>query len=103
MDRTDQGLGTPAHALVVARTEEFGSEVLPFNEERLTQTRLDATDPLRVDLTFFEGPCGGAVLATGSVLFASALGEQDGAGRMMDNALKRFADPEPFELPLEAK
>jgi hypothetical protein len=23
--------------------------------------------------------------------------------RMMDNALKRFADPEPFELPLEAK
>jgi hypothetical protein len=31
------------------------------------------------------------------------LGEQDGAGRMMDNALKRFADPEPFELPLEAE
>lgn len=103
LDRADRGLGTPAHALVVARTEEFGSEVLPFNEERLTQTRLDATDPLRVDLTFFEGPCGGAVLATGSVLFASALGEQDGAGRMMDNALKRFADPEPFELPLEAE
>jgi N,N-dimethylformamidase len=103
MDRADCGLGTPAHALVVARTEEFGSEVLPVNEERLTHTRLDATDPLRADLTFFEGPCGGAVLATGSVLFAGALGEQDGAGRMMDNALKRFADPEPFELPLEAE
>ena len=103
MDRTDQGLGTSAHALVVARTEEFGSEVLPFNEERLTHPRLDATDPLRADLTFFEGPCGGAVLATGSFLFAGALGEQGGAGRMMGNALKRFVDPEPFELPLEAE
>jgi N,N-dimethylformamidase len=103
LDRADRGLGTPAHALVVARTEEFGSEVFPVNEERLTHTRLDATDPLRADLTFFEGPCGGAVLATGSFLFAGALGEQGGAGRMMGNALKRFVDPEPFELPLEAE
>ncbi len=101
MDRTDQGLGTPGHALVVARTEEFDADVLPVNEERLTHTRLDAADPIRADLTFFEGPAGGAVLSTGSVLFAGALEEREGAGRIMDNALKRFVDPEPFRLPQE--
>jgi len=101
VDRTDTLLGTPDHALVVARTEKFGAEVLPVNEERLTHSRLDACDPIRADLTFFEGPAGGAVLATGSVLFAGSLQEQEGAGRLMDNALKRFADPEPFRLPRE--
>jgi N,N-dimethylformamidase len=101
IDRTDQGLGTPGHALVVARTEEFDADVLPVNEERLTHTRLDAADPIRADLTFFEGPAGGAVLSSGSVLFAGALEEREGAGRIMDNALKRFVDPEPFRLPQE--
>lgn len=102
LDRTDRALGTPAHALVVARTEPFDArEVLPVNEERLTHTRLECTDPIRADLTFFEGPAGGAVLATGSVLFAGALTEHDGAGRLLDNALRRFVDPAPFNLPAE--
>lgn len=99
LDRADVALGTPPHALVVARSLPFGPLTAPVNEERLTHEVLDAHDPLRADMTFFEGPAGGAVFAAGSLLFPGALTETDGAGRIVLNALRRMADPEPFELP----
>lgn len=99
LDRADVRLDTPPHALVVARTAPFESGLAPVNEERLTHTLIDADDPLRADLTFFEGPNGGAVLATGSILFAGCLDEEQGAGRLAANALHRFTDPAPFVLP----
>ncbi len=99
LDRADAALGTPPHALVIARTTPFDDGLHPVNEERLTHTLLAATDPLRADMVFFEGPEGGAVLSTGSVLFAGRLDERDGAGRLMTNALRRFADPTPFVMP----
>lgn len=107
LDRADPALGTPAHALVIARTLPFedgpsGDGVCPVNEERLTHTLLSASDPLRADLVFFEGPNGGAVLSTGSVLFAGRLDEDDGAGRLATNALRRFADPRPFAMPAKS-
>ncbi len=99
LDRADTSLGTAPNALVVARSEPFSASLCPVNEERLTHTVLDADDPLRADLTFFETPAGGATLSAGSVYFALALDEHDGAGRIMSNALKRFCDPTPFALP----
>ena len=100
VDRADVSLGTPPHALVVARSTPFGTLTEPVNEERLTHELVDADDPLRADMTFFEGPAGGAVFATSSLLFATALTESDGAERLCTNALRRFADPTPFVLPV---
>lgn len=102
LDRADTRLGTPPHALVVARSLPFDGQLSPVNEERLTHTLVDAVDPLRADMTFFEGPNGGAVFATGSIMFAGRLAEADGAGRVAANALRRFADPAPFALPTDA-
>lgn len=98
LDRADPALGTPPHTLVVARSqpvEGYG----PVNEERLTDRLLTAHDPLRADMTFFEGPNGGAVFAVGSVLFAGSLDEADGAARIATNCLTRFADAQPFAPP----
>jgi len=99
IDRADFELGTPPHTLIVARSEPFDAGVSPVNEERLTDVLVTATDPLRADITFFEGPHGGAVFSVGSILFAGHLGEQDGAGRLATNCLLRFADSEPFDMP----
>ena len=70
--------------------------MLPVNEERLTHTLIDAEQPLRSDITFYETPAGGAVLSFGSVFLATALDEAHGAGRLMHNAVQRFLDPAPF-------
>ena len=99
LDRADTALGTPPHALVVARADGFGALTVPVHEERLTGELHDVADPLRADLTFFEGPNGGAVLSAGSILFAGSLGEEAGAGRLMTNALQRFVRAEPFRIP----
>jgi N,N-dimethylformamidase len=99
LDRADRSLGTPAHALVVARTLDFEKSISPVNEERLTHTLLTAEDPLRADLTFFETPSGGAVLSAGSVLFAACLDQADGIGQLAGNALTRFANQTPFAMP----
>ncbi len=98
-DRADVALGTPPHALVIARSTPFGPETHPVNEERLTHQWVEADDPLRADMTFYEGPNGGAVFATGSLLFALTLTEADGAARLCVNVLRRFADPAPFIMP----
>ena len=92
---------TPSHAPVVARSTPFGPLTAPVNEERLTHELVDAVDPLRADMTFFEGPNGGAVFSTGSLLFAGALREAEGAGRVATNALRRFVDPAPFVPPAD--
>ena len=102
LDRADPALGTPPHALVVARADGFGPLTVPVNEERLTGELHEAAEPLGADMTFFEGPAGGAVLSMGSILFAGALGEDAGAGRLATNAIRRFMQPEPFRVPGDA-
>lgn len=99
IDRADPALGTPPHALVVARSEPFEGEMNPVNEERLTDVLLTAEDPLRADIVFYETPVGGAVFSVGSILFAGRLDEVDGAERLASNALRRFSDMRPFQYP----
>jgi N,N-dimethylformamidase len=96
IDRVDPALGTPPHALVVARSQPFDGEMSPVNEERLTDVLLTAEDPLRADIVFYETPVGGAVFSVGSILFAGRLDEVNGAGKLASNALRRFADMRPF-------
>lgn len=98
IDRADPALGTPPHALVVARSQPFAGEMSPVNEERLTDVLLTAEDPLRADIVFYETAAGGAVFSVGSIMFAGCLNEASGAEQLASNALGRFADPRPFQF-----
>lgn len=106
LDRADADLGTPPHALVVARSAGHGDLFLLANEE-IGVNRPNVTgsfSPLvRADMVFFETAAGGAVFSTGSIAWCGSLshaGYDNTVSRMTGNVLRRFLDPEPFEAPV---
>lgn len=105
LDRVDFRLGTPPHALVVARGVVGDPDYQPVNEERLDHTWPGTREELiRSDITFFETPCGGAVFSVGSMNFIGALPVDcydNPVARLVENVVRRFADPEPFPPPMQ--
>jgi len=108
LDRADKRLGTPEHAVVVASSENHPPEApwVLVPEEMLTHLvtwpGLPAKDLIRADMTFFETPGGGAVFSTGSITFCGSLlsnGADNDVSRLLENVLRRFADPAPFQIP----
>ena len=105
IDCADATLGTPRHALVVARSEGHSNNYQLVAEELgIVQCALDATqdDRIRADMVFFETPGGGAVFSTGSIAYAGALpvnGYDNPVARLTGNALVRFTDAAPFPFP----
>ena len=108
LDRTDKRLGTPEHAIVLASSENHPPDApwVLVPEEMLTHIVTwpgePARDLIRADLTFFECPNGGAVLSTGSITFCGSLVTNDfnnDVSRILDNVVRRFLDPTPFEMP----
>ena len=108
LDRADKRLGTPAHAVIVASSENHPPEApwVLVPEEHLTHIVTWPGEPaeelIRADLTFFETPKGGAVFSTGSITFCGSLptnGFDNDVSRLLANVLDRFLDPEPFEMP----
>ena len=108
LDRTDKRLGTPEHAVVVASSEGHPPDApwILVPEEMLTHIVTwpgePAKDLIRADMTFFECPNGGAVFSTGSITFCGSLvtnNFDNDVSRLLDNVLKRFLDPDPFEIP----
>lgn len=102
IDRYDRSLGSPAHALILASSENHGPEMLRVKEEFYSTRPLLADPYVRADMTFFETPSGGAVFSTGSIAWAGALGHEgyeNNVARISTNVLRRFADPEPFAYP----
>lgn len=105
IDAADPRLGTPAHALVVARSENHSNTYELVAEEVLVPH--GATDAvinpdIHSDITFFETPNGGAVFSVGSIAYAGSLGWngfQNNLFRLTTNVLERFKDPAPFEMP----
>jgi N,N-dimethylformamidase len=105
IDAADRGLGTPAHALVVARSENHSNTYELVAEEVLIPH--GATDAvinpdIHADLTFFETGQGGAVFSTGSIAYAGSLawnGFDNNLFRLTTNVLNRFKDPAPFPEP----
>jgi N,N-dimethylformamidase len=102
LDRTDAALGTPPHVLVVASSARLSDSyqvavedvpvMMPY-QGGLTNSNV------RADMVFFETPGGGAVFSVGSISFCSALsfnGYQNDISRLLENAVKRFANPMPF-------
>ena len=108
LDRADKRLGTPAHAVVVASSENHPPDApwVLVPEEHLTHIVTWPGEPaeklIRADLTFFETPNGGAVFSTGSITFCGSLptgGFDNDVSRLLANVLDRFLDPEAFEMP----
>jgi N,N-dimethylformamidase len=109
LDRTDKRLGTPEHAVVLARSEGHEPEApwVLVPEERLTHitTLPGEPDPqlIHADLTFFETPNNGAVFSTGSITFCGSLptnGYDNDVSTILANVVDRFLDPEAeFTIP----
>lgn len=103
IDAIDPGLGTPSHALVVARSENHSNTYELVAEEVLVPH--GATDAIinpaiHADMTFFETPQGGAVFSTGSIAYAGSLGWNgfdNNLFRLTSNVLRRFCDPARFD------
>ncbi|WP_119301338.1 N,N-dimethylformamidase beta subunit family domain-containing protein [Dongia deserti] len=108
LDATDPTLGTPAHALVLARSAGHSNVYLVTVEEMMsTHPSADGLDnPLvRAELVFFETPAGGAVFSTGSIAWAASLchnGYSNNVAQIIGNVVRRFLDPAPFEWPDKA-
>ncbi len=105
IDAADPRLGTPPHALVVARSEHHSNTYELVAEEVLVPH--GATDAIinpdiHADITFFETPNGGAVFSTGSIAYAGSLGWNgfdNNLFRLTTNVLNRFKDPALFIPP----
>ena len=107
LDRTDKRLGTPAGAIVVARSENHPPDApwVLVPEEQLTHLTttvpgVPARDLIHADMTFFTTAGGrGAVFSTGSITFCGSLpakGFLNPVSRLLENVVRRFVDPTPF-------
>jgi N,N-dimethylformamidase len=88
IDRYDLALGTPPHARILASSEPFTDNYPLVQEEIFFMTPgLGGTqNPLvRADIVYFTTPNHGAVFATGSIAWGSAL-----PCRNFDNPISRL-------------
>lgn len=105
IDAVDPMLGTPPHALVVARSEGHSENTyLVPDETGFHHSAMDGTHnpKVRADMTFFETPAGGAVFSVGSIAWGGSLphnGYDNNVARVSQNVLRRFLTPAPFAMP----
>ncbi len=102
IDRYDERLGSPSHALVVASAGNMPPDMLRVKEEFLSTQPLRPDKNVRADLTFFETPSAGAVFSTGSIAWAGSLchnGYDNNVAMLTTNVLNRFVAEEPFAMP----
>jgi N,N-dimethylformamidase len=107
LDRADYRLGTPRHALIVARSENHAPSFVVVPEELLSHiATLNGEKPqdlIRGELVFFEVPGGGAVFSVGSITFCGSLSHNrydNDISRILENVVRRFCEPAPFKHPL---
>ncbi|GAB2179009.1 large subunit of N,N-dimethylformamidase [Dongia sp. agr-C8] len=102
LDAADPDLGTPPHALVLARSVEHSNVYLLTPEEMLAGfPGADAIEnpKVRGELVYFETARGGGVFSTGSITWAASLSHNrydNNVARITGNVLRRFIDPEPL-------
>ena len=103
VDRYDEKLGSPGHAVILATATDFGPDMLRTKEEFEGTVAFPSPDPLvRADIVFYETPAGGAVFSVGSISWFGALarnGYDNDISQITRNVLERFLDPTPFEEP----
>jgi N,N-dimethylformamidase len=102
LDASDPELGTPADALVLARSVEHSNVFLLTPEEMLAGfPGADAIEhpKVRAELVYFATGTDGAVFSTGSITWAASLshnGYDNNVARITGNVLRRFIDPRPL-------
>ncbi len=105
IDRADAELGTPPHALLLARADGYADMYAAQMDDSLFHQLNEGgtTSPLvRADMVFFETSNGGAVFAPGSISWCGSLshaGYENNVSRITENVLRRFLDPAPFPEP----
>jgi len=105
VDRVDDVQGTPEHALVLASSTRHTDIYLMVPEDLLDPTpdwSGTQCDIIRSDLTFFETPGGGAVFSVGSIAWPGAMAwntYDNEIAKMTENVLKRFDNPDKFNMP----
>jgi N,N-dimethylformamidase len=99
LDRVDVRLGSPAHAVVIASSENHPPDApwVLVPEEQLTHiTTLPGESHqalIRADMTYFDLPGGGEVFSVGSITFCGSLpvnGFDNDVSRVLDNVIRRF-------------
>ena len=98
LDRADQALGKPPHALVLARTTGFSDVYQAVSEEILisdSQQGGTVIPLVKGDMIYFETPGDGAVFSVGSIAWCGSLSHanyDNNVSRITENVLNRFAD-----------
>ena len=104
IDRWDDRLGSPRHAIVIASSEDHRPGMLRVKEEyHMMEPPKPDDREVRADMVFFETPGGGAVFSTGSISYTGSLCHNDydnDIERITRNVLHRFRDAEPFSYPV---
>ncbi len=102
IDRADDSLGTPPHALVVAVADDFPASYHWVSEE-LNHTHSavngDTCPMVKCDMVFFETPHGGGVFSVSSISWAGSLahnGYDNNVSRITENVVRRFLDSKPL-------
>jgi len=100
LDRADPRLGTPDHAVILARSEPPPASFVVVPEELLSHIATVTGEPpaalLRAEIVYFQQPTGGAVFAVGSITFCGSLWQEGWKGpvsQLLDNILRRFCGP----------
>ncbi|MFC7049436.1 N,N-dimethylformamidase beta subunit family domain-containing protein [Emcibacter nanhaiensis] len=102
IDRFDVALGSPAHGLVLARSENHPEDMFLAKEEFLYTVPPNLDDRIRADMVFFETSAGGAVFSVGSIAWSGSLSHDNfdnSVARITENVLNRFAEDTKFEVP----
>jgi N,N-dimethylformamidase len=102
LDCADASLGTPAHALILARSEAHTNNYLPTVEMLLINYAgqgAEYSNAVHADMVFFETLAGGAVFSTGSIAWAGSLSYnhyQNNVSEITANVIRRFTSPQRF-------
>ncbi|MFA5489533.1 MAG: N,N-dimethylformamidase beta subunit family domain-containing protein [Candidimonas sp.] len=105
IDRADFRLGTPAHALILARSEKHTRYYNVVPEETTYHHPTINGEEAKycyADLVYYECLNGGAVFSTGSITWGASLcwdSYQNNVSRITENVVRRFADDAPIEFP----
>jgi N,N-dimethylformamidase len=108
IDAADFAHGTPHHALVLARADDFSRDSTLVPERILMPFPAmhgDCNAAVCAEMVFFETPSGGAVFSVGSVNWCASLPHRafdNDVARITANVLARFLEDEPFPFPSRA-
>jgi N,N-dimethylformamidase len=100
LDRADRALGTPPHAVVIAKGQVDHPDYGPVNEDMLIhRPPKPLSELICADMTFFETRAGGAVFSVGSMTYLGSLGWKgydNMVAKLTTNVLRRFLDERRF-------